>query len=263
VVDATGRELVTDRIRVLHVDDDPEFAAMTSRFLEREDDALSVLTVTSGADALERVRAGEVDCVVSDYEMPGMDGLDLLAAVRSEAGDLPFVLFTGKGSEGIAAEAVSKGVTDYLQKGSDTDRYSVLANRIRNAVESRRASEEAARTRRFLEKVVEHATDMIAVIDDRGEITFVSGSVEEVLGYTRSEIVEMGPFALVHPDDRASVEAHFAERLQEPDRPTGITFRGCHRDGGTVDCYARAYDYTDDPDVEGILVYTRPTDPTR
>lgn len=53
--------------------------------------------------------------------MPGLDGLDVLERVRGEYPDLPFILFTGKGSEEIASDAISKGVTDYLQKGGGTE----------------------------------------------------------------------------------------------------------------------------------------------
>jgi DNA-binding NtrC family response regulator len=53
--------------------------------------------------------------------MPGVDGLEFLASVREEYPDLPFILFTGKGSEEIASEAISRGVTDYLQKETGTD----------------------------------------------------------------------------------------------------------------------------------------------
>jgi PAS domain S-box-containing protein len=244
-------------IRVLHVDDSDDFAALTATALEREDEAFSVVTETRAEDALARLRDGDIDSVVSDYEMPGMNGLELLAEVRVDHPELPFVLFTGKGSEGIAAEAISKGVTDYLQKEGGTDQYTVLANRIRNGVERFRANREAARTHRFLEKVLEHATDMIAVATADEEIAFASGSVERVLGYTPQELEAMGPFALVHDDHRERVRAQFARRLDDPNASTDIRFPAVHKDGRTVHCRARAYNFVDDPDVGGVLLYTR------
>jgi PAS domain S-box-containing protein len=244
-------------IRVLHVDDSADFAELTATALEREDEGLSVVTEARAEDALARLRDGGIDGIVSDHDMPGMNGLELLAEVRRDHPDLPFVLFTGKGSEEIAAEAISKGVTDYLQKRGGTDQYAVLANRVRNAVERHRANREAERTQRFLEKVLEHATDMITVATADEDIVFASGSVERVLGYTPQELEALGPFALVHDDHRERVRSQFARRLEDPDAPTDIRFPAVHKNGQTVDCRARAYNFVDDPDVAGVLIYTR------
>ena len=88
----------TDAIRVLHVDDDPAFVDMVATFLEREDDRIDVVTATSGTDGLTILDERAVDCIVSDYDVPGLNGIEFLERVRQEYGDLPFVLFTGKGT---------------------------------------------------------------------------------------------------------------------------------------------------------------------
>ncbi|WP_162230985.1 PAS domain S-box protein [Haloarcula rubripromontorii] len=127
------------QVRVLHVDDDPEFAEVAATFLERVGDGFTVETAANVSDGLARLAEASFDCVVSDYDMPETNGIAFLETVRSEYPDIPFVLFTGKGSEEVASEAVSKGVSDYLQKGHGTDRYTLLANRIQNLVAQHRA----------------------------------------------------------------------------------------------------------------------------
>ncbi len=131
-----------DRIRVLHVDDDPAFADLAATYLEREDDRIRVETATDADDGLDRL-ADEFDCVVSDYDMPGTNGIEFLETVRETHPDLPFILYTGKGSEEVASEAISAGVTDYLQKRSGTEQYALLANRLTNAVEQAQARRQA------------------------------------------------------------------------------------------------------------------------
>jgi PAS domain S-box-containing protein len=251
-------------IRVLVVDDDPGFVDLTETALEREDESFSVVTETDAEAALARLRSGRIDdvvrdydCVVSDYDMPEIDGLELLNEIRADYPDLPIILFTGKGSETVAAEAVQNGVTDYLRKVGGTDQYTILANRIRNNVERYQAIKDKDRTRRFLEKVLEHATDMIAVVSETGDIVFASGAVERILGYTPDELKELGPFALIEEKHRDRVRRQFDQRLVRSDEPPDIFFTAVHKEGGTVPCRARAYNFTDDPDIGGLVVYIR------
>jgi|AntRauTorcE11898_2_1112593.scaffolds.fasta_scaffold04754_2 PAS domain S-box-containing protein len=139
--------ILTDSIRVLHVDDEPGFAEMTATFLEREAGRLEIETEPCADEGHARLVDGEFDCVISDYDMPGRNGLEFLELVREEHPDLPFILYTGKGSEEVASDAISAGATDYLQKQSDNSQYTVLANRITNAVEQYRANRERHRRR--------------------------------------------------------------------------------------------------------------------
>jgi len=197
----------TDEIRVLHVDDDGEFLATASERLERADDGLSVTTEDDPGAALGRL--ADVDCIVSDYQMPGIDGLRLFEAVRDEQPDLPFILFTGEGSEEIAAEAVSAGVTDYLQKDVGTEQYVLLANRVRNAVErvtAQRAVEDGEATETadsdvdWHRAVVDTMAEGVYVLDDDYRMRFVNyrignddaASAADWIGQPLSYLAETG-----------------------------------------------------------------------
>ena len=170
----------SDEIVVLHVDDEPDLAEMAAEFLEREDDRFTVETARSVEAALEELAGQDVDCIVSDYEMPGTDGIEFLEAVREDHPALPFVLYTGKGSEEIASEAIAAGVTDYLQKGTSLSQYAVLANRVTNAVETYR-SQERARTMQRIQRVLRDVNQRLVRAETRRE---VDAAVCEVLGRT-------------------------------------------------------------------------------
>ena len=135
-------------ITVLHVDDEPDFLDVTAELLEQQSSDFNIITETSGTEALERLAASDVDCIVSDYKMPEQDGIELLEAVRETYPDVPFILFTGQGSETVASDAIAAGATDYLRKGHGTERYELLANRIKNAVDQYRTSQQAAELER-------------------------------------------------------------------------------------------------------------------
>jgi PAS domain S-box-containing protein len=183
----------SDQIRVLHVDDDAEFADLTATFLQRADDRIRVQTATGAADALDRLEADPdaVDCILSDHDMPGRDGIELLRTVRDQFSDLPFILFTGKGSEAVASRAISEGVTDYLQKETGTEQYEVLANRIANAVQHRRSREELANRNqelRVYERMVNSMQESACVYDEAGRFRMVNQYLAEGHGTTPSEL---------------------------------------------------------------------------
>jgi len=142
-----------ESIDVLHVDDDPALLEVVATHLERMDPRLEVTTADTPGAGLDYLDSANVDCIVSDYDMPSQDGITFLQTVRDRDPDLPFILYTGKGSEEVASEAISAGATDYLRKEGGTENYELLANRILNAVETTRSKGRASRHKRTAELV--------------------------------------------------------------------------------------------------------------
>jgi len=190
-------DTTTGPINVLHVDDEPELADLTATFLEREDERFEVTTAMRASDGLDHLAEEPVDCIVSDYEMPGMDGIEFLETVREEYPDLPFVLFTGKGSEEVASDAISAGVTDYLQKERGTDQYTVLANRISNAIEHYQSRQMVERSEQRLREIIDAVPHIMHVVDADGTYllanealaTFYDTTVEEIEGAHITDIL--------------------------------------------------------------------------
>ena len=210
-------------IHILHVDDEPEFTDLAATFLQREDDRFSVESETSASDGLDRLADERFDCIISDYDMPGRDGIEFLEAVRDDHPDLPFILFTGRGSEEVASEAISTGVTDYLQKDTGTEQYAILRNRVVNAVERHRVDRERQRMRERMELALDVTDSVIFEVDpDTGDLRS-HGAMGEVFdeptgdGKNRADFVERA----VHPEDRDRLHEQFG-RMQRGESEYGV-----------------------------------------
>lgn len=187
--------------RVLHVDDDPSLLDLVKTYLERVDD-LHVVSVSCPSAAVGKFESDDFDCIVSDYEMPEMDGISLLKTIRKRDEDIPFILYTGKGSEDVASKAISVGVSDYMQKSSGRDHYELLANRIRNQA-SRYWSE------RRIQQVYE-AVDTVdqgfSIIDEDGTFIHVNTAYASTFGYERCELIGKKWTVLYREEDVESVQ---------------------------------------------------------
>ncbi len=152
----------TDRIHILHVDDDPSVSELLTAFFERDFPECTVSSSHNPQEALDIIAEGHVECAVLDYDMPNMNGIELLRQIKSVYPTLPVVLFTGHGSEEIAANAIQAGVDGYVQKGG-RETFGLLKNQIRNLVTATRIDRE--RRERTKELSLLHATTLILVND--------------------------------------------------------------------------------------------------
>ncbi|ELK50904.1 HTR-like protein [Haloferax sp. BAB-2207] len=154
---------------VVYVDDDAALLDLGETYL-RKLSSFEVPTCSDPRVALDIVRDSDIDCVVSDYDMLAMTGVELLETVREDHGSLPLILFTGKGSEEVASDAISAGVTDYVQKQPSSEQYELLVNRIENSVSEHRATRRAER----YETVLEALGYPVYVVDERGRFEYVN-----------------------------------------------------------------------------------------
>ena len=204
-VSLTGFD-TSDEIDVLYVDDNQELTELTKLYLEQDGDDLSVTTTTNAVQALELLHKNEFDCVVSDYDMPNTDGIELLKIVRETYPNLPFILFTAKGAERVASEAFTAGATDYMQKDIGKDQYVVLADRVRNAVEQYRMQQCFWNALSWYQKLVEQNFTGVFLVRNE-ELLYVNRRLADLLGYSQTDLVGTDPVELAStPEDE--------ERLQ-------------------------------------------------
>lgn len=129
----------TAKYHVLCVDDEATLLDICTVFLEKSGEFV-VTTALSASDGLQLLEKSHFDAIISDYQMPGTDGIQFLVEVRKRLGEIPFILFTGRGREEVVILAIDNGADFYVQKGGETKaQFAELAHKIRIAVTRRTA----------------------------------------------------------------------------------------------------------------------------
>lgn len=216
-------------ITVLHVDDYSAFTTLVKTYLERIDPNLTILEATDGPAALQTLSEESVDCVLSDYDMPAMDGLSLLDVIRARDEVLPFILYTGNGSEEVASDAISAGVSDYMQKSGGIDHYELLAKRIRSHVEKYRSEE---RTKQTYE-AIDTLDQGISILGAGGTYIHVNTAYAAELGYEPGELIGDNWTVLYRTEDIETVRDEAINRAAATGRWEGQT-REIRKDGSEI-----------------------------
>ncbi|MDD5024578.1 MAG: response regulator, partial [Methanoregula sp.] len=99
---------------VLYVDDEQDLLELAKLYLEISHE-FSISISTSAQEVLKAQNLQSYDAIISDYQMPGIDGIAFLKQVRNNFGDVPFILFTGRGREDVVIDAINNGADFYLQ----------------------------------------------------------------------------------------------------------------------------------------------------
>lgn len=212
-------------ISVLVVDDEPASLSLTKEYLERS--GFAVTGAPSAAAGRELARSRPFDAIVSDYIMPEMNGVELLKAIRAEDIATPFVLFTGRGREEVAVEALNNGADFYLHKGFEPEStYALLSREVQNAVHRRRAEEalkeNEARFRSLFENIDDRFQLLKVLRDEDGEvrdmvILNVNPAYERFVGKKAGELVGKS-IRTVIPDQDPAWMALFGE-IEESGTP--------------------------------------------
>ena len=184
---------------ILCVDDEPALLDLAKTFLERNS-GFEVQTAPSAIEGLRVLQSRNFDVIVSDYQMPGMDGIAFLKSVRKDHGEIPFILFTGKGREDVAIEAINNGADFYLQKGGEPkSQFVELMHKIKVAVDKKRTEKQLDESKQRMADIINFLPDATFAIDLEGHVIAWNQAIEEMTGIKSSAILGRGNYAHAIP----------------------------------------------------------------
>jgi len=194
-------------ITVLCVDDEPIFLELMKAYLTR-DERLTVECEPSPEVGLEKLKTHKYDAVVSDFDMPVMNGIELLKSIRAMGLDIPFILFTGKGRESIAVDALNNGADFYIQKSTDAkSQFEELDHLIHNLVESRRAKAAGRQHLELLERVMDTSIVGVLAFDRDFRISIWNPGMVRITELSESQALGRNVFDMVPSLDTSDQDA--------------------------------------------------------
>jgi len=224
-------------IHVLVVDDEPALADIAQLFLQRNNFCTD--SACSADEALQKISQYPYDAIVSDFQMPGKDGIELLRQVRSTNPVLPFILFTGRGREEVVIQALNEGADFYIQKGGDSQAlFAELSNMIRRAVERRNAAAAIEERNEVLGAILAASPFGIALVKNR-TIQWHNEFLAQMLGYHTDELIGM-PARNLYDTEEDYLQA--GEHIFSELKVTGqsrIQARLRRKNGSLMDCEAQ------------------------
>ncbi len=231
----TGNHEVTgNNIDVLLVEDEEAHAELIRRSFESRAGLMSLTAVATLRGARAYLAESTPSMALIDLVLPDGKGTELLPA-DGEDPEYPIVIMTSHGDEEVAVEAMKAGALNYIVKSGET-----LANmpqvvegvlrEWRHVIERRRAEEALQASEEHFRSLIEHALDVITVVDELGTIHYASPSMERVLGYSPKDRIGTNMFGLLHPEDRESVIRMLFESFDEPGTTQSFEARYKHKD---------------------------------
>ncbi|MFA4848969.1 MAG: PAS domain S-box protein [Methanoregula sp.] len=218
---------------VLYVDDEPDLLELGRLFLEKSGE-FTVVTSTSAEAALESPSIRSYDVIISDYQMPGMDGIAFLKTVREQFGDIPFILFTGRGREEVVIDAINNGADFYLQKGGDPkSQFAELSHKIRQSVRRKQAEHSLHESERRLSDIIDFLPDATFAIDRSGQVIAWNHAIEEMTGIPAGDMLGKGDYEYAIPF-YGSRHRILINLIDEPDEKIAEFYSDIYRTGNSL-----------------------------
>ncbi len=166
-----------EKLHLLIVDDDEEVSEFMKLRLGRDAKHFVIDCAYTAEDCLKYLQENKVDCVLCDYQMPSMDGMEMLLYAREKGLDAPFIFVTGQGSEEIAREAFKNGAFDYFTKEIGFAHFARIINSIEQAVRQKHAEKARADAEEAMKKLERQRSDLFAMVshDIKSPLTAIMG----------------------------------------------------------------------------------------
>ena len=199
-----------DRLKVLSIEDNIHDAELITYALETDDNRFIVIKAQNKDEFETHLTESDFDIVLTDFNIMGYDGMDVIDAVKEKKPDIPIIVLTGTGSEEIAIEALKRGAADYVIKSPK--HIARLSHTIISVLEDISNKQKIREMNKNIQLIVENMHDGILIVNKEGKILFINPAAERMFGKKQNEI--MGYLPLSNAYDRQAAEIDLPNRKE-------------------------------------------------
>ncbi|MGD1044482.1 MAG: PAS domain S-box protein [Bacteroidota bacterium] len=243
-------------LSILLLEDDPSSIRLFTRKIQSAPVEMIVKDVRNKETFLRELESPQFDCIVLDYTLPDINGIEALRLVKEFAPGTPTIIYTGSVGEEKAVECMKEGASEFLLKTNSIRLVPAILSVVsqKRDREARIIAEEAQKQSEARFKALAEVSTALIFIYQGERFTYVNTASQQITGYTEAELLNMKFWELVHPDYREMVHHRGLARQRNEDVPARYDFKIITKEGKErwLDFAASAIQYDNIPAGLGI-----------
>ena len=195
------------------IEDEEAHFRLMKRSIAKEFSHASVYHFQEANTCLELLDSIIPTIIITDYLLPGMNGIEFLEALSQKNKDIPVIMITGQGDENVAVRAMKLGAIDYLVKSGDF--FTLLPTVVEKVVRKNRLERSLLKSEKRFQDMAENTSDWIWEMDAQGKYIYSNPVVEDIIGYPREEVIGRNFYDFFSSENKEALKARIFELMAE------------------------------------------------
>lgn len=195
------------------IEDEEAHFSLMKRAIAKEFPYASVLHFQEANTCLEQLDSIIPTVIITDYLLPGMNGIEFLEALSLKDRDIPVIMITGQGDENVAVRAMKLGAIDYLVKSGDF--FTLLPAVIERVIHKNRLEQSLLKSEKRFQDMAENTSDWIWEMDPQGMYIYTNPVVEDIIGYRCDEVIGRYFYDFFSSENKEALKARIFELMAE------------------------------------------------
>jgi PAS domain S-box-containing protein len=200
-------------LKLVIIEDDEAHFSLMKRAITKEFPNALLYHFQEAATCLDHLEGIIPTVIITDYLLPGMNGIEFLETLRQKDGDIPVIMITGQGDENVAVRAMKSGAIDYLVKSRDF--FTLLPAVIEKVVRKNRLEQSLLKFEKRFQDIAENISDWVWEMDAQGRYIYSNPVVEDITGYCCDEVLGKYFYNFFSSDNKAILKERIFELMAE------------------------------------------------